>query len=416
MFITLHGQHQPDGLNRGFNVVERKGIGHPDSLADLIAEEFSRRYSLHGLERFGTVPNHWVDKVALIGAEAEVDFGGYTIRKPISAYLFGKVTRAVGTEPLPIENLFRTAVENVLAEATGSDQIIRSVRTFVENTAGVGTDHPASFYRPSAADECRVSRGSALANDTAFCSAYSPADPLDILAIDVENHINSPSFRNAFNGLGSDVKVMLARAANVLEATICLPVYPEAVGSHREYMALVSEADNRLDAFVNEHPVIRQRPWLTRLSFNTKDHGSGAYLAPFGTSLGKGDCGLVGRGNKANGVISASGGAGVEALAGKNPVHHTGKLYTLAAARLADRIHTKLGISNEVVLVSRNGDRLDDPSFVGVRLARRGNRLDHSVVEELTAATLAELPLLSERLLALSPMDRFRDPSLVLEV
>ncbi|WP_316042165.1 methionine adenosyltransferase [Nocardiopsis sp. CNR-923] len=158
------------------------------------------------------------------------------------------------------------------------------------------------------------------------------------------------------------------------------------------------------------------RPWLTRLSFNTKDHGQGAYLAPFGTSLGKGDCGLVGRGNKANGVISASGGAGVEALAGKNPVHHTGKLYTLAATRLADRIHTKLGIPNEVVLVSRNGDRLDDPSFVGVRLAQRGNRLDHDAVEALAAETLAELPLLSERLLALSPIDRFRDPSLVLEV
>jgi S-adenosylmethionine synthetase len=416
MRITWQDDLPRTSENSGFNVVERKGIGHPDSLADLIAEEFSRRYSLHGLERFGAVPNHWVDKVALVGAEAEVDFGGYTIRKPISAYLFGKVTRSVGTETLPIEDLFRTAVENVLAETTSSDQIVHSVRTFVENTAGVGTDHPASFYRPSVLDGCRVSNENALANDTAFCSAYSPADPLDILAIDVENHVNNASFQHELTGLGSDVKVMLARAADVLEATVCLPVYPEAVGSHREYTALVSEAYDRLDAFVNEHPVVRQRPWLTRLSVNTKDDRSGAYLAPFGTSLGKGDCGLVGRGNKANGVISASGGAGVEALAGKNPVHHTGKLYTLAAARLADRVHAKLGAPNEVVFVSRNGDRLDDPSFVGVRLARRGARLDHSVVEELTAATLAELPLLSERLLALSPMDRFRDPSLVLEV
>ncbi|RKS10260.1 S-adenosylmethionine synthetase [Nocardiopsis sp. Huas11] len=416
MFITLHGQHEPGDTDHGFNVVERKGIGHPDSLADLIAEEFSRRYSLHGLDRFGAVPNHWVDKVALIGAEAEVGFAGYTIRKPISAYLFGKVTRAVGTEALPIEDVFRAAVESVLAEATGSDQIVRSVRSFVENTAGVGADHAASFYRPSAVDECHLATGGALANDTAFCSAYAPADPLDVLAIDVENHVNSGAFGDKLSGLGSDVKVMLARAADVLEATVCLPVYPEAVGSHREYIALVSEAYDRLDAFVNEHPIVRQHPWLTRLSVNTKDHGSGAYLAPFGTSLGKGDCGLVGRGNKANGVISASGGAGVEALAGKNPVHHTGKLYTLAAALLADRIHAKLGVPNEVVLVSRNGDRLDDPSFVGVRLARRGNRLDHSVIEESTAATLAELPLLSERLLALSPMDRFRDPSLVLEV
>ncbi|WP_150250372.1 methionine adenosyltransferase [Nocardiopsis deserti] len=416
MFITLQKQHEPEDIDRGFNVVERKGIGHPDSLADLIAEEFSRRYSLHGLDRFGAVPNHWVDKVALIGAEAEVVFGRYTVHKPISAYLFGKVTRSVGDRSIPIEGLFRAAVEDVLAEATGSEDIVRSVRSFVENTAGVGADHPASFYRPSAGEECRVPGGGALANDTAFCSAYAPAGPLDVLAIDVENHVNGPSFKDRLDGLGSDVKVMLVRSGSVLEVTICLPVHPDAVGSHREYTALVSKAYDRLDAFINEHPIVRRKPWLTRLSVNTKDHGCSAYLAPFGTSLGKGDCGLVGRGNKANGVISASGGAGVEALAGKNPVHHTGKLYTLVAARLADRIHAKLGVPNEVVLVSRNGDRLDDPSFVGVRLAGRDSRLDRDAVEELTAATLAELPLLSERLLALSPIDRFRGPSLVLEV
>ncbi|NYH54037.1 S-adenosylmethionine synthetase [Nocardiopsis arvandica] len=415
MRITCH-EALVSSTDFGFNVVERKGIGHPDSLADLIAEEFSRRYSLHGLDRFGAVPNHWVDKVALVGAEAEVTFGRYAVHKPISAYLFGKVTRSVGGQSLPIEGLFRAAVEDVLAEATGSDDIVCSVRSFVENTAGVGADHPVSFYLPSAGEECRVPGGGALANDTAFCSAYAPADPLDVLAIDVENHVNGSSFKDGLDGLGSDVKVMLVRSGSVLEVTVCLPVYPEAVGSHREYTALVSEAYGRLDAFVNEHPVVRRRPWLTRLSVNTKDHGRNAYLAPFGTSLGKGDCGLVGRGNKANGVISASGGAGVEALAGKNPMHHTGKLYTLAAARLADRIHAKLGVPNEVVLVSRNGDRLDDPSFVGVQLAPRDSRLERDAVEELTAATLAELPLLSERLLALSPIDRFRDPSLVLEV
>lgn len=404
------------GGSSSFNVVERKGIGHPDSLADLIAEEFSRRYSLHGLDRFGAVPNHWVDKVALVGAEAEVGFGGYTIRKPISAYLFGKVTRAVGNETLPIEDLFRATVECVLVEATGCEQIADFVRIFVENTAGVGVDHPSSFYRPSTHKECRSATADALANDTAFCSAYSPADPLDVLAIDVENHVNGAPFRSAISGLGSDVKVMLTRSVDVLEATVCLPVYPQAVGSHREYTALVAEAHERLNGFINAHPVVRQHPWLTRLSVNTKDHGRSAYLAPFGTSLGKGDCGLVGRGNRANGVISACGGAGVEALAGKNPIHHTGKLYTLAAARLADRIHAKLGVTNEVVLVARNGDRLDEPSFVGVRLPQRDRRPGRRAIEDLIAAAMAELPLLSERLLALSPIERFRDPSLVLEV
>ena len=44
-------------------VVERKGIGHPDSLADILAESFSNDYSLYCLENFGTVLNYWFDKV-----------------------------------------------------------------------------------------------------------------------------------------------------------------------------------------------------------------------------------------------------------------------------------------------------------------------------------------------------------------
>ncbi|MDE3725280.1 methionine adenosyltransferase [Nocardiopsis sp. N85] len=415
MRITWHCDNALTTTTTGFNVVERKGIGHPDSLADLIAEEFSRRYSRHGINRFGFVPNHWVDKVALIGAESEVTFGTYTVRKPVTAYLFGKMTRSIGAEALPIEDLFTATVEEVLVESVGRD-ILLYLRTVSENTAGVGADHPASFYRPAEAGKSGVHGKNEVANDTAFCNAYAPADPVDLLAIDIENHVNSPAFKADLDGLGSDVKVMIVRASDVLETTVCLPVRPEAAPSRQEYRALITEAQDRLTAFVEAHPVVREHPWLTRMSVNTKDHGQGAYLAPFGTSLGKGDCGLVGRGNKANGVISSRGGGGIEAPAGKNPMHHTGKLYTLAAEQLASRIHGELGIPNAVVLVSRNGDRLDDPSFVGVRTAYRAGSRDRTSIEGLAAETLSGLPALSERLLSLSPIERFRDPALVLEV
>jgi hypothetical protein len=42
-------------------IVERKGWGHPDTLADHLAERLSRAYSRYTLERFGAVlhHNHW---------------------------------------------------------------------------------------------------------------------------------------------------------------------------------------------------------------------------------------------------------------------------------------------------------------------------------------------------------------------
>jgi S-adenosylmethionine synthetase len=148
MHITWHCDNTLATTAPGFNVVERKGIGHPDSLADLVAEEFSRRYSRHGIDRFGFIPNHWVDKVALIGAESDVTFGTYTVRKPVTAYLFGKMTRSIGSETLPIEDLFTAVVEEILGKSVGSD-ILLYLRTVSENTAGISADHPASFYRPA---------------------------------------------------------------------------------------------------------------------------------------------------------------------------------------------------------------------------------------------------------------------------
>lgn len=415
MTIAVIGELRGPSTRDGFDVVERKGIGHPDSLADIIAEEFSRRYSLLGMERFGAVPNHWVDKVALIGAGSVIDFGCYSIEKPVSAYLFGKVTRSVGDERIPIEDLFRDVVEDVLRRATRDSRILGHLRTHVENTAGVAADHPPFFYYPGGASDCSAAVHGGRANDTAFCSAYAPADPLDCLAIDLENYANGPVFGSAFPAVGADVKVMIVRAGVSVDLTLCLPAHPDLTGSHDAYREVMAAAGEHLLAFVEGHSVVRRHQWRTRFCLNTKDHEGGAYLAPFGTSLGKGDCGLVGRGNKANGVISANRGAGVEALAGKNPVHHTGKLYTLAATRIADQVFARLKVPNETVLVSRNGDPLTDPSFVGVRLSRPVGGQDRQDITDIVEGCLSEFGRLSGWLLATDPIERFRKPTLALE-
>uniref|UniRef100_A8LZA0 S-adenosylmethionine synthetase-like protein n=1 Tax=Salinispora arenicola (strain CNS-205) TaxID=391037 RepID=A8LZA0_SALAI len=59
-----HACVDPD--DQPFDVAERKGVGHPDSLADLLADAFSQRYSSWCLREFGAIPNHWMDKVNLV--------------------------------------------------------------------------------------------------------------------------------------------------------------------------------------------------------------------------------------------------------------------------------------------------------------------------------------------------------------
>ena len=54
--------------NSVFEIVERKGLGHPDSLADGLANAISVSYSKHCLKNFGYVLHHNVDKLYIGGA------------------------------------------------------------------------------------------------------------------------------------------------------------------------------------------------------------------------------------------------------------------------------------------------------------------------------------------------------------
>lgn len=40
-------------------IVERKGLGHPDSICDALAENLSRNLCRHYLERFGRILPYW---------------------------------------------------------------------------------------------------------------------------------------------------------------------------------------------------------------------------------------------------------------------------------------------------------------------------------------------------------------------
>ena len=69
------------------------------------------------------------------------------------------------------------------------------------------------------------------------------------------------------------------------------------------------------------------------MSINTRDDAARQelYLTAIGSSIESGDEGVVGRGNRANGLISMLRPMSVEGVSGKNPVYHVGKLYNLAA-------------------------------------------------------------------------------------
>src|SRR3972149_7589402 len=74
-------------------IVERKGLGHPDTLCDALAEEVSLALSRFYRERFGFVLHHNVDKVLLRGGAARPALPGGEGGEPIELYLPGRAPR-----------------------------------------------------------------------------------------------------------------------------------------------------------------------------------------------------------------------------------------------------------------------------------------------------------------------------------
>jgi S-adenosylmethionine synthetase len=84
-------------------IVERKGWGHPDTLADHLAERLSRTYSRYTLEQFGAVLHHNFDKLGLLGGASEVRYGAGRMVDPVRVLVNGRATRSCGGETIPVD-------------------------------------------------------------------------------------------------------------------------------------------------------------------------------------------------------------------------------------------------------------------------------------------------------------------------
>ena len=98
--------------NQPVEIVERKGIGHPDTVCDALAEELSRALCRFYLERFGLVLHHNVDKVLLWGGTSQPAFGGGKVIAPMEFYLAGRATLDYKGIKVPLDELVHESCFN----------------------------------------------------------------------------------------------------------------------------------------------------------------------------------------------------------------------------------------------------------------------------------------------------------------
>jgi S-adenosylmethionine synthetase len=379
---------------RRIELVERKGIGHPDTICDALVEAISQALSRMYLERVGVILHYNIDKAFLVAGECRKWFGGGYVDRPIEFIVGDRATLALGNPPattFPVEATVRAAVEAWVERhlpPLRSSEHLRIRPVLAPSSAEL-----RAIYRPGEHE--------LEANDTSAASGYAPLTPTEELVLGVEHYLNGPDFKAAFPDTGQDVKVFGLRRDGQVSLTVAMPFRSEAIASEAAYFARKEAA---LEALVTR---FRAAPLELAWSLNSLDRPGrgpdGTYLTLTGTSAEDADSGQVGRGNRVNGLIAFARPAGSEAAPGKNPVAHPGKLYSVLSHRLAREIHAGCpGLAEVYVhLATRIGEPVDRP-WTGVQLVLMDGVALGDVdrrVREIVEAELARMPAFRSELI-----------------
>jgi len=375
-------------------IVERKGIGHPDTVCDALAEELSRALCRFYLERFGLVMHHNVDKVLLWGGSSSPAFGGGKILAPMEIFFAGRATCQYKEIKVPLEDLVQESCSNWLRSHMHALNPDRHVKIH-------------SLVRPGSADLVDLylrqeKTGIALANDTSCGVGYAPLSPLEKMVLRVEKHLNASDIKSVHPEIGEDIKVMGVRQGDAIELTVACAFIDRHITDVEDYVA-------KKDKLVQlaEQAASTEFGGPISVTVNAADDiaAGSLYLTVTGTSAESGDDGEVGRGNRVNGLIAPYRPMNMEAAAGKNPVTHVGKLYNIIAQQIADTLVADLDEIREAYcyLVSRIGSPVSEPQVVDLHLAMQegssidgvGSRIEEIVHDKLTNSARIQQALIA---------------------
>jgi S-adenosylmethionine synthetase len=362
---------------RSTEFVERKGLGHPDTICDGIAEAISRRLSQYYREAFGHILHHNTDKVQLVAGSTKPAFGGGEIVEPIYVLMGGRATRSFDGEHIPVDEL---AIEAAESYVEGHFEALDSSDVAFESRIGETSTDLQSLFDAT---------GVPKSNDTSIGVGYAPLSETEQIVTELE-----PAIRAHHPAVGQDVKLMAWRSGEELHLTVATAIVSRHVADVEEYVAVVDEVRSFTREFVAD-----RTDRAVHVDVNAADdiERGVIYLTETGLSAEMGDDGNVGRGNRINGVITPHRPMSLEATGGKNPVSHVGKLYNVVAHRAAERIHRELGADHvEIKMVSQIGAPITDPEAVDIGSTAR----DREAMKHIVMAELEDFESLTDSLVA----------------
>ncbi len=370
-------------------IVERKGLGHPDTVCDAIMEEVSLALSREYMRRCGVILHHNIDKGLLVAGSVERKFGGGKVLEPMRLIFGDRATFNLNDIEIPVNDI----------------AVNTAKQWFKDNLRFVDPDKHVRYQvelKPASAELQDIfSRGGRVlpANDTSAAVGYAPLTETETVVLESELYLNSREFKERFPETGEDVKIMGCRIGKELTLTIAIPFVDRYIQDENNYFERKRNVSEAIENFV-----MMKCSNFSKVSVfvNTLDREGrglgGMYLSVLGTSAEDADSGEVGRGNRVNGIIALNRPSAAEAAAGKNAVSHVGKIYNILTHRMAHTIYESVDGIKEIYiwLASQIGKPVSEPVLASAQVLfehRASTSLISRKIKEIIEKELSEIDI-----------------------
>ncbi len=391
--ISVAQWHRLPVPRQPVELVERKGVGHPDTISDALAEAISQALSHTYVDLFGGILHHNIDKGLLVAGMTEPEPGGGRVVEPMRLVVGDRAVLSYRGVDIPVDRLVWETVERWVTQHLRFVDPVRHL--VIQNELKPGSPELVDIFN----------RERVVANDTSAAVGYAPRSPLEEMVYGVERYLNSSEFKDRHPEVGEDVKVMGARQGDDVTLTLAAAFVDRFIDREATYFRLKEDVLAEVTAFLQAH--FGDRFAHIQVDLNTLDAPgrgvAGMYLTVLGTSAEGADCGEVGRGNRVNGVIALNRPMGTEAAAGKNPVSHVGKIYNFLSHHIANEIYQRVEGLEEVYvwLCSQIGRPIEDPLIASAQVVLApGVQLGdvRSAIQEVVARELADIYTFTARI------------------
>jgi S-adenosylmethionine synthetase len=346
---------------QAIEMVERKGLGHPDSLCDGIADAVSVALCREYREKCGVILHHNTDKVQLSAGRSQPRYGGGEVISPIYILLGGRATRVFQGEEIAVDIVAIRAAKEYLRNVRNLN--VES-HVIVDSKLGGGSSDLIEVFKGNKSEKENAEPSVPMANDTSFGVAHAPLSETESIVLNVEEKVMA-EFRDKEKAIGEDMKVMGLRERDRITLTVGDAFVSKYVDDYDDYLETKRRLREFITCIANDYTACD-----VNVLVNMADMPKSVYLTVTGTSAEMGDDGATGRGNRCNGLITPNRPMSLEATPGKNPVNHTGKIYNLLANRIATEIVENVDGIREVQLqiLSEIGRRIDDPKVATAQI------------------------------------------------